>query len=101
MTQFTSQSGGLTAAGMTKLLSGIEARVSRHASEKAALIREITDVRRAADRLLRALSGEASGKPRTGNGGGRPPGFRLSAATRRKMSLAAKKLWAERRRSSR
>ena len=101
MTQSTSKVGHLAAAGMTKVLSGIEARVSRHASEKDALIREITEVRRAADRLLRALSGDGTAKPRARKGGGRPTGLTLSPATRRKMSLAAKRLWAQRRRNAR
>ena len=87
------------ADSLSDLLKSVEGRVQVYHDERRALVVQLEDMRRTVEKLLSSLT-----EPTPRRGRGRPrsssarPGVRtgakLSAATRKKMSEAARARWA-------
>lgn len=90
-----------TPGQLSDLIRSVEARIKTHQHERQALVTQLHDIRRTAERLLLALVGPGEaprgrGRPRTT--GGTPAATRtVSPATRKKMAAAAKRRWAAKR----
>ncbi len=94
-------SSGIWRSDKVVLVRSVEARITTHQHERQALVAQLRDIRRTAERLLLALVGRAEpprgrGRPRTkdATAGAKRT---VSAATRMKMVAAAKKRWAAKR----
>ena len=87
-----------TPAQLCDLIRSVEARITTQQQERQALVAQLRDIRRTAERPLLALVGHAEaprrrGRPRTKDATGVAKRA-VSAATRKKMAAAAKKRWA-------
>jgi len=87
-----------TPAQLSDLIRSVEARITTPSQLATALVAQLRDIRRTAERLLLALVSHAEaprrrGRPRTkdATAGAKRA---VSAATRKKMAAAAKERWA-------
>jgi hypothetical protein len=92
------------AAGIGRTMAEVMNRMDSWRSQGDELAAEVRQIVAAGSQMLAELGHKADSRVRTARKaltrvrkrGGRPKGFKMSAAARRKLSIAAKKRWAAR-----